>query len=172
MIYVTHDQIEAMTLADSIVVLSAGKTEQVGTPLELYSKLANLFVAQFIGSPAMNIFNADLVTTGETTRIRTKNRNEFYISISSSTNINGQTLSVGVRPEDFCLADKASCMLSGEIVFIELLGEVTLLHLNSNESSESLVVKLPGIINKEKGEIVFLRLICKKHIYLIKKVYH
>lgn len=65
MIYVTHDQVEAMTLADRIVVLSAGKIEQVGSPLELYTKPTNLFVAQFIGSPAMNILPAKVTTTIE-----------------------------------------------------------------------------------------------------------
>ena len=168
MIYVTHDQVEAMTLADRIVVLSAGKIEQVGTPLELYSKPANLFVAQFIGSPAMNIFNAELVQTGQNTRIKTKNRNEFDIPIVSSAGIEHQILTVGVRPEDFCLADEASCMLSGKITFVESLGEVTLLHLDSNESKEPLVVKLPGIINKHKGEVIYLKADVEK-IHLFNK---
>jgi alpha-glucoside transport system ATP-binding protein len=157
MIYVTHDQVEAMTLADRIVVLSAGIIEQVGTPLELYSKPANLFVAQFIGSPAMNIFNVELLQTGEMTRIKTQNGHQFDIPIASSPEIADQVLTVGIRPEDFCLADEASCMLSGKIIFIESLGEVTLLHLDSNESKEPLVVKLPGIIDKQKGEMIYLK---------------
>ncbi len=65
MIYVTHDQVEAMTLADRIVVLSAGHIEQVGPPLELYERPANLFVAQFIGSPAMNIVPVTIAETGD-----------------------------------------------------------------------------------------------------------
>jgi len=157
MIYVTHDQVEAMTLADRIVVLSAGKIEQVGTPLELYGKPANLFVAQFIGSPAMNIFSAESLRAGQVTRIKTKNGNEFDIPITSSTDIEHQNLTVGVRPEDFRLADEGSCMLSGNIIFVESLGEVTLLHLDSNESKEPLVVKLPGIISKQKGEVIYLK---------------
>lgn len=157
MIYVTHDQVEAMTLADRIVVLSAGKIEQVGTPLELYSKPANLFVAQFIGSPAMNIFNVELLQAGQNTRIKTKNSNEFAIPIVSPTGIEHQILTVGVRPEDFCLSDEESCMLSGKVIFVESLGEVTLLHLDSNESKEPLVVKLPGIISKQKGEMIYLK---------------
>jgi len=157
MIYVTHDQVEAMTLADRIVVLSAGKIEQVGTPLELYGKPANLFVAQFIGSPAMNIFTAESLRAGQVTRIKTKNGNEFDIPITSSRDIEHQTLTVGVRPEDFRLADEGSCMLSGKIIFVESLGEVTLLHLDSNESKEPLVVKLPGIISKQKGEVIYLK---------------
>ena len=166
MIYVTHDQVEAMTLADRIVVLSAGKIEQVGTPLELYTKPANLFVAQFIGSPAMNIFNVDITNIGEMTRIKTKNGNEFDIPILSSDEIKDKTLTLGVRPEDFCLSDKDSCMLSGEIIFIESLGEVTLLHLHSNESKEPLVIKLPGIIHKQKGELIYLQAeLDKAHLF-------
>ena len=69
MIYVTHDQVEAMTLADRIVVLSAGKIEQVGPPLELYDCPANLFVAQFIGSPAMNIIPVTIAEAGQQTKI-------------------------------------------------------------------------------------------------------
>ncbi|WP_415226608.1 ABC transporter ATP-binding protein [Psychromonas sp.] len=166
MIYVTHDQVEAMTLADRIVVLSAGKIEQVGTPLELYGKPANLFVAQFIGSPAMNIFNVELLQAGQTTHIKTQNGNEFDIPITSSTDIEHQTLTVGVRPEDFRLADQESCMLSGTIIFVESLGEVTLLHLDSNESKDPLVVKLPGIISKQKGEVIYLKTdLDKTHLF-------
>jgi alpha-glucoside transport system ATP-binding protein len=166
MIYVTHDQVEAMTLADRIVVLSAGEIEQVGTPLELYTKPENLFVAQFIGSPAMNVFDVELVKGGDTTYIKTKNSNEFDIPITSSSELEGQVLTAGVRPEDFCLADEATCMLSGKIIFIESLGEVTLLHLDSNESKEALVVKLPGIINKNKGDMIYLKTDTKKtHLF-------
>jgi len=152
MIYVTHDQVEAMTLADRIVVLSAGP--------------ANLFVAQFIGSPAMNIFNVALVKAGQSTRIKTKNSHEFDIPIASTIDLENQTLTIGVRPEDFRMADETTCMLSGKIIFIESLGEVTLLHLDSNESKESLVVKLPGIINKQKGETIYLKTdVEKTHLF-------
>jgi len=166
MIYVTHDQVEAMTLADRIVVLSAGKIEQVGTPLELYSKPKNLFVAQFIGSPAMNVFDVELLATGQVTRIKTANGNEFAIPIASRSDIEHQVVTVGVRPEDLCLADETSCMVSGTITFIESLGEVTLLHLDSDESETSLVVKLPGIISKQKGEVIYLKTaLDKTHLF-------
>ena len=166
MIYVTHDQVEAMTLADRIVVLSAGKIEQVGTPIELYTKPANLFVAKFIGSPSMNVFNVDLLKSGETTHIKTKNGNDFALPIASPTDVENQCLTLGVRPEDFCLSDQATCMLSGKIIFIESLGEVTLLHLDSNESEEPLVVKLPGIISAQKGEMIYLKTaLDKTHLF-------
>jgi len=156
MIYVTHDQVEAMTLADRIVVLSAGKIEQVGTPLELYSKPKNLFVAQFIGSPAMNIFAVELLQVGQTTCIKTANGNMFDIPIASVTALENQPLTLGVRPEDLCLSDAENCMISGSITFIESLGEVTLLHLDSDASQGALVVKLAGIISKKKGEMIYL----------------
>ncbi|MFQ3175914.1 MAG: alpha-glucoside transport system ATP-binding protein [Psychromonas sp.] len=156
MIYVTHDQIEAMTLADRIVVLSTGKIEQVGTPLELYGQPANLFVAQFIGSPAMNIFTVTRIKSGEITSIQSQNGHQVDIPIQSHPDIENQTLSIGVRPEDFRLADQTSCMLSGTISFVESLGEVTLLHLDSAESKVPVIVKIPGIINKHKGETIYL----------------
>ncbi|WP_372880633.1 ABC transporter ATP-binding protein [Psychromonas sp.] len=157
MIYVTHDQVEAMTLADRIVVLAAGKIEQVGTPLELYTKPANLFVAKFIGSPAMNIFKADVVKTGGNTCIKTKNGHQFDIPVKSLAGLNNQEISVGVRPEDFYLSDQESCLLSGEVAFVESLGEVTLLHLAYHEKENPVVVKIPGIVNKHKGDIVYLQ---------------
>lgn len=82
MIYVTHDQVEAMTLADRIVVLSAGRIEQVGAPLELYERPANLFVAQFIGSPAMNIPPTAIVEAGSETRIALKDRSTLSVPIA------------------------------------------------------------------------------------------
>lgn len=166
MIYVTHDQVEAMTLADRIVVLSAGKIEQVGTPLELYTKPANLFVAQFIGSPAMNVFAVTLIKSGDITSIQSQNGHQVDIPIKSHPDIENQALTVGVRPEDFCLADEASCMLSGTISFVEALGEVTLLHLDSAESKDPVIVKIPGIIDKHKGETIYLKVDADKtHLF-------
>lgn len=90
MIYVTHDQVEAMTLADRIVVLSAGRIEQVGTPLELYTNPRNVFVAQFIGSPAMNMLTASIVATGESTQILVESGLQLDVPIKSAVNLNGQ----------------------------------------------------------------------------------
>ncbi|MCI5110736.1 MAG: ABC transporter ATP-binding protein [Marivita sp.] len=95
MIYVTHDQTEAMTLADKIVVLRDGRVEQIGSPMELYNNPANQFVAGFLGSPSMNFFPGDLLTDGD-------------------------TRTVGIRPEDLFLADDGP--LAVRVSHVEQLG--------------------------------------------------
>jgi len=117
MIYVTHDQVEAMTLADKIVVLNAGKIEQVGSPMELYNRPANLFVAGFIGSPQMNFIDA--ARLGET---------------------GYKTL--GVRPEHMSLSRETGDW-SGKVVHVEHLGAETIVYLES-EKVGALTVKLFG----------------------------
>ncbi|HET7412425.1 MAG TPA: sn-glycerol-3-phosphate ABC transporter ATP-binding protein UgpC, partial [Pararhizobium sp.] len=100
MIYVTHDQVEAMTLADRIVVLSAGNIEQVGAPLELYERPENLFVARFIGSPAMNVIPATIEETGEATRLTLTGGKSVTLDIATGAAEKGKSASFGVRPED------------------------------------------------------------------------
>ncbi|VAW20410.1 Various polyols ABC transporter, ATP-binding protein [hydrothermal vent metagenome] len=113
MIYVTHDQIEAMTLADKIVVLQAGVIEQVGAPLELYNKPANLFVAQFIGSPKMNVVKASS-NNGELTF---GNGQAFTIPGLPAT-----VIDMGVRPEVISLVAPHEGVLKGEVEVMEHLG--------------------------------------------------
>lgn len=93
MIYVTHDQVEAMTLADRIVVLNAGRVEQVGPPLELYERPANLFVAKFIGSPAMNIIAAKIVGTGERTSIELAGGKTLAVDVPTPATEQGKAAS-------------------------------------------------------------------------------
>jgi multiple sugar transport system ATP-binding protein len=117
MIYVTHDQVEAMTLADKIVVLSAGEVEQVGSPMELYNRPANLFVAGFIGSPQMNFIDAERI--GES---------------------GYKTL--GIRPEHMALS-RESGDWSGKVVHVEHLGADTIVYIES-EKVGLLTVRLFG----------------------------
>jgi len=114
MIYVTHDQVEAMTLADKIVVLKDGRIEQVGSPMELYKTPANAFVAQFIGSPKMNFFStSDLCQNGGQMLGR---------EIASDTLI-------GLRPEHLTIAENNNAVVEGTLELVENLGEVALVHL-------------------------------------------
>ena len=116
-IYVTHDQVEAMTLADRVVVLRDGIIEQVGTPLELYDKPANRFVAQFIGMPQMNIVPAKLLK-----------------------NVPGGSSFAGIRPEHLSISDDSR--LSGKVVLVESLGNETLIHLDLEEQgTEPLIIR-------------------------------
>src|SRR5690349_13713049 len=123
MIYVTHDQVEAMTLADRIVVLKDGRVEQVGTPMELYKRPGNLFVAQFIGSPAMNILPATLSKPGLPSQVDVFGR-KISVPVSTPAESVGSTISFGVRPEDLSLATGDNFLFEGLIDYIEQLGEV------------------------------------------------
>lgn len=157
MIYVTHDQVEAMTLADRIVVLSAGRIEQVGTPLELYTNPINLFVARFIGSPAMNILDIEIVSGGSEGKVKFSNQSEAIFPFTTPESVVGSKGKLGIRPEDFQLASEGDAYLSGNVLFVESLGEVTLLHIEVADHKEAVVAKLPGIIDLRKGETVHLK---------------
>ncbi|HWT56538.1 MAG TPA: sn-glycerol-3-phosphate ABC transporter ATP-binding protein UgpC [Rhizobium sp.] len=152
MIYVTHDQVEAMTLADRIVVLSAGNIEQVGAPLELYERPANLFVAKFIGSPAMNIIPATVAATGNQTTVTLTGGMSVTLDVATGASEAGKQASFGVRPEDLRIADGADYLFEGEVSIVEALGEVTLLYIEGLVPGEPIVVKLPGIYDVKKGQ--------------------
>jgi len=121
MIYVTHDQVEAMTLADKIVVLRDGLIEQVGSPIDLYERPENAFVAQFIGSPKMNFFkSSDLSPNGSSLLGR---------DISAD-------MQVGLRPEHLTLTDSANAVVEGTLELVENLGEYALVHLLTSTNAE------------------------------------
>ena len=143
MIYVTHDQVEAMTLADRIVVLKDGKIEQVGTPMELYHHPGNLFVAQFIGSPAMNIVPATVEKPGAATMIAVGDR-KVNVPVSTPADATGTNISFGVRPEDLRVATGDHVLFEGRVDYVEQLGEVQLVYLDIGRADTPLVVKLPG----------------------------
>ncbi|PRD44683.1 ABC transporter ATP-binding protein [Phyllobacterium phragmitis] len=156
MIYVTHDQVEAMTLADRIVVLSGGIIEQVGAPMELYERPANLFVAKFIGSPAMNIIPASITATGARTTVALPGNREVTLDIATPDSEKGAAVSFGVRPEDLSVATGSDSIIEGTTSIIEALGEVTLLYVEGLSSEEPLIAKLPGNQPFERGEKVRL----------------
>jgi len=166
MIYVTHDQVEAMTLADRIVVLSAGRIEQVGTPNELYQKPANLFVAQFIGSPAMNIMPGEIVKTGKTTTVAAGRASGVTVPVPSIPDMKGQSVQLGFRPEDLAISDENKALISGEITLVESLGEVTNLYVDVEKCPEPVVAKIAGILPLRRGERVNLNADASKmHIF-------
>ena len=100
-VYVTHDQIEAMTMADRIVVMNAGRIEQVGTPLELYDRPDNLFVAGFLGSPAMSFIEGTIVQSGAGAAVRLSDGAEAPVPLEAARN--GAGVILGIRPEHFRL---------------------------------------------------------------------
>ena len=157
MIYVTHDQVEAMTLADRIVVLSAGRIEQVGAPLDLYERPHNLFVARFIGSPAMNILPVTITETGETTTVGLAAGKSVHVPIRTDASERGKPASFGVRPEDLSVAEEGEFLFEGTIALVEALGEVTLLYIEGLAGQEPLIAKFPGIWSGKRGDTVRLK---------------
>jgi ABC-type sugar transport system ATPase subunit len=124
MIYVTHDQVEAMTLADRSVVLRAGRIEQVGTPLELYNRPLNAFVAGFIGSPRMNFLPATVVAAdGDQLRLTTGGR-EIALPRARSGLAVGSSVTLGIRPEHIGISSEAG-MLDVTVDLVEHLGGET-----------------------------------------------
>jgi ABC-type sugar transport system ATPase subunit len=156
MIYVTHDQVEAMTLADRIVVLKEGRIEQVGTPMELYRRPGNLFVAQFIGSPAMNVLPAKIDKTGAATEITVAGRSKASVPIATPSSANGADISFGVRPEDLRIAKGANALFEGKVDYIEQLGEVQLVYLDIGRAEHPLTAKLPGNAEVKRGDTLRL----------------
>ena len=125
-VYVTHDQTEAMTMADRIVIMNVGRIEQVGAPLEVYDRPANVFVAQFIGSPAMNFLDGRFEAAGGAPRIVGSG---FELSLDAATpRIDaGRPLRIGIRPEDFTIGG-TDCGLQGRVTLTEPLGREILIY--------------------------------------------
>ena len=151
MVYVTHDQIEAMTMADRILVLNGGKIEQVGTPLELYDDPDNIFVAGFIGSPAMNFIEGRIVPDGDTPRFAIES-GEMLDLPSGLPLREGAQVVAGVRPEHF---RPASDGLPFEVELREITGSETMLNGRIGKAEVTLLVR--GRIDVEPGDILPLR---------------
>ena len=151
-VYVTHDQVEAMTLADRIVVLNAGKIEQVGSPLELYEHPENLFVAGFIGSPRMNFLAAQAAGNGAG-GIAVKGGSGLEISATAAASglRPGDRTTIGIRPEHLRIADPADARLVGEVQIAEQLGGETFVYV-ALPSGEPLVVEIQGQSSHMPGE--------------------
>ena len=154
MIYVTHDQVEAMTLADKIVVLRDGVIEQVGSPLDLYNAPVNRFVAGFIGSPAMNFLEGRVAgADGNGARIALDGGQEAVLPGYALSP--GQEVTVGVRPEHVSVS-RAEAGLAAQILLTEQLGNETLVHLDMG--GKSLVAEIAGQMAFAVREAVRLRL--------------
>ncbi|MBE7210311.1 MAG: sn-glycerol-3-phosphate ABC transporter ATP-binding protein UgpC [Gluconacetobacter diazotrophicus] len=143
MIYVTHDQIEAMTMADKIVVLQAGRVEQVGSPLELYHHPANMFVAGFIGSPRMNMIAVTVAGASPSgVTVQLPSGAQLTVPAAGDAVQPGQPLTLGIRPEAMRLDGQGP--LGGEVKLVERLGGLTLFHLEA-EGRDDLIVQVEGV---------------------------
>ena len=145
-IYVTHDQLEAMTLADRIVVMNEGKIEQIGTPKEIYEDPDTMFVAEFVGLPSMNLFNGHLL-------------NGFFkangINIPVKLSNNSDNVVLGIRPEDLSLANEDEGNIIGLVHSIEMIGDVTIVTLKID--SNNCIAKLNKDVVLSLGDKITLK---------------
>ncbi|MDR3374184.1 MAG: sn-glycerol-3-phosphate ABC transporter ATP-binding protein UgpC [Ancalomicrobiaceae bacterium] len=156
-IYVTHDQVEAMTLADRIVVLRAGVVEQVGSPLDLYDDPANLFVAGFIGSPKMNLLPAvAVITAAGRTALRLPDLGDTLVVLPDGTPRldEGRAVTVGIRPEQFSANGSAAFDLTIDIV--EHLGGTTFLYARK-DAGTAIVVEMKEGRTHKPGDAITVR---------------
>ena len=160
-IYVTHDQVEAMTMGDRIAVMLSGKLQQFGKASEIYHKPANVFVAGFIGSPQMNFFRAKLKSEGP---------NVFAEGEGLKVPLRGdpkvEDVVIGIRPEHIYLEKReGSVEVSASVYFTEKLMSETIIHANL-ESGKRIVVKVPGDLDFEEGKTVKLYIdLDKIHVF-------
>jgi ABC-type sugar transport system ATPase subunit len=162
MVYVTHDQVEAMTLADKIVVLEKGEISQAGAPLDLYNSPANRFVASFIGSPAMNFLPAIATSAADGLAVRV---GDGTLTLPRRGDFAGERpVELGVRPEDFALTNPGDGVIQGRIAVIEALGNTTFVHVDS--ALGQINVEADPALRLETGSTVGLRLNPEKvHVF-------
>ena len=155
MIYVTHDQVEAMTMADRIVVLQSGRVEQVGTPMQLYLRPDNLFVAGFIGSPRMNFLEVEVheSTAGGLTVALPSGQTFTFPAAAESAEGSG-AMTLGIRPEHVALATEAG--LEGQVQIVEHLGSETYLHVTV-VSGETVIARVAGQCGIRVDQLVRLQ---------------
>ncbi|MXN66588.1 sn-glycerol-3-phosphate ABC transporter ATP-binding protein UgpC [Stappia sp. GBMRC 2046] len=155
MIYVTHDQVEAMTLADKIVVLQSGRIEQAGSPRELYERPDNLFVAQFIGSPKMNILP---ISVSESEFVLSSDNNAKAAGEYPHTGHSRKATTLGIRPEhiDVTSPDAEGPNCAGTVEVVEYLGADTFLYV-AIEGQDTVMVRTPGTMVHRPGERIGLK---------------
>jgi multiple sugar transport system ATP-binding protein len=156
MIYVTHDQVEAMTLADRIVVLSEGRVEQVGAPMDLYRRPDNLFVAGFIGSPKMNFLAGEVIDGGPAHAVVRLASGEIVRSAVEASHARpGAKVTLGVRPEHFDPHGAANT-ISARVKFVETLGSAVFAYGSAAGSDAEVIAQLPADRAVRAGETLTL----------------
>jgi sn-glycerol 3-phosphate transport system ATP-binding protein len=148
-LYVTHDQVEAMTLAQRMIVMNAGRAEQIGTPMEVYQNPATLFVAGFIGSPAMNFMPAKVENGGSLSL-----QAGGVVTRPNGSLEPGRAVTVGVRPEHMRPSDAGDAIVSGPVEMVEELGADTLLHIG--HGGATIIARLPHGVHPGVGSAMQL----------------
>jgi multiple sugar transport system ATP-binding protein len=152
MIYVTHDQIEAMTMADQIVVLNQGEIVQVGAPMELYTNPANQFVAEFIGAPKINMISARVSVTPSGTVVNTTSGAPLPLP---GIELPAGPVTIGIRPEHIGLSKQGGEGIAAEVELVEHLGADALVHMGSTQLGE-ILARVPGHFDVRPDETVAL----------------
>ncbi len=159
MIYVTHDQTEAMTMADKIVVLRAGRIEQAGSPMDLYHRPTNAFVAGFIGSPRMNLLPARVVDVGAMVSVELPGGLRLDVPAQPGGAAVGDTVTLGVRPEHLVIGERDDGpTVQLDVYVAEPLGGETILYGHVGDR-RTLVVKVPGGAQVAKGQRIPVSLV-------------
>lgn len=150
MIYVTHDQVEAMTLANKIVVLDNGYVAQVGAPLEIYHYPQTRFVAGFIGSPKMNFIDVLVQSINKEknqVEVLLPNATTFSIPVDGSSVTAGDEMTLGIRPEHLVAIEDADATVEGDILVVEKLGHETQVYLSIEGSSEDVIYRVADTLS-------------------------
>ena len=170
MVYVTHDQVEAMTLADRIAVMSTGELQQFASPMEVYQRPKNRFVAGFIGSPAMNFVDGELVNEGGRLCFKAQGLTLLLAPehVSRLANAAKGPVTLGVRPQHLHRGAEADAVSHGKVIHIELMGTESFVHLDvaGSGSGQMLVARLPGDQVPHVGEVMPLTIEAPKvHVF-------
>ena len=155
-IYVTHDQVEAMTMATRIVVMNNGYIQQIGTPTEIYENPENMFVAGFIGTPPMNFIEGTVSSDGKTIVVNDKvsiNLTEEQQEIVKE--YIDKKIVYGIRPEHLVLTDEKDATFNTEVTILELLGDV--LHCYSKIDDTTIIMKTSSLVRIQKGDIIHFK---------------
>ena len=142
-VYVTHDQVEAMTLGDRLIVMEDGRAVQIGSPLEVYSRPATRFVAGFIGSPAMNFLEARVSADGR--QVTIADGKNLSLTGPAPAEVRNRDVILGIRPEHFEVVDAGAVTISLIVDHVEILGADTLVYGRLNDASAELTVRLPDV---------------------------
>jgi multiple sugar transport system ATP-binding protein len=166
MIYVTHDQVEAMTLADKIVVLKDGEVMQAGTPMELYHEPANLFVAGFLGAPSMNFIDVSVSERGDTdVLVGNPSLDPIRVDTRGRTLKSGERAVLGVRPQYLMPTDPESGMLHGTVSLTERLGSETVVDIALRDGTNVIAAIAEDRIMKPGHEISLSFDAAKAHVF-------
>ena len=152
MVYVTHDQTEAMTLADRIVVFNAGRIEQVGTPIELYERPANVFVAGFIGAPSMNFLSAEIANSDGAPCLQ---MGDTALTLDApAPEAKSGRVTLGVRPEHIKIAGPSKADFQAKVEIVEKLGAESLVYMNTDFASNPITMRVSPTNSVKPGDQV------------------